>query len=119
MLRYVVNGKRKQEALGWASQGWTVSKAQAELVRLKEAARTGKGPITLADKRKEAETERQAEAERQARLAAEGLTFGEYWEQFYFPQAKQDKTPRSWKREDQFFSPMAWPRPCRPALERY
>lgn len=103
VLRYTVNGQRKQEALGWASEGWTVAGAQEELVRLKKAARTGQGPATMAESRQEATSQRKAEEERQARLNADGLTFGDFWKETYYPQAQQDKTPRSWKREDQFY----------------
>jgi len=30
-IYYYVNGKRKDEGLGWASKGWTAEKANAEL----------------------------------------------------------------------------------------
>lgn len=61
MLRYTVDGKQRSEGLGWATQGWTLAKAQAELFKLKEAARTGEGPATLAEKREQARRAREAE----------------------------------------------------------
>ena len=39
VLRYIVDGVRRQEALGWASEGVTLEKARIELSRLKEANR--------------------------------------------------------------------------------
>ncbi|MEI6261232.1 MAG: site-specific integrase [Deltaproteobacteria bacterium] len=64
-IRYRVGGKEKEESLGWASQGWTVTKASETLAELKRNARTGEGEKTLSDKRaaadaakKAAETER-------------------------------------------------------------
>jgi hypothetical protein len=60
-LRFSVSGKQVEEALGWASEGWTVASAQEELIRLRHAKRTGRGPATL---REEAEANRRAERAR-------------------------------------------------------
>src|SRR6266478_9912739 len=68
-LRFSVDGRQVEEALGWASEGWTVARAQEELSRLRKAKRTGEGPATLRD---EAEAKRRAEqrrAEEEAALA--------------------------------------------------
>ena len=64
VLRFTVDGQKKQEALGWASEGWTLAKARAELAKLKEAARTGNGPATLQEKRAQAKATREAERAR-------------------------------------------------------
>jgi hypothetical protein len=48
-IRYRVNGKRREEGLGWATQGWTLQRAALELAKLKEAHRTGEGARTLED----------------------------------------------------------------------
>lgn len=64
VLRFTVYGKRKQEALGWSSEGWTLAKARAELAQLKEAARTGLGEVTLREKRAKARAAREAECEK-------------------------------------------------------
>ena len=45
VIRYQMNGVRIEEALGWASEGWSVEKANTELGKLKEAARLGDGAI--------------------------------------------------------------------------
>ena len=34
-IRYQANGKRQEEALGWATGGWTAEKANARLAELK------------------------------------------------------------------------------------
>src|SRR5436305_991964 len=60
-LRFTVEGRQVEEALGWASEGWTVARAQEELSRLRMAKRTGAGPATL---RQEAEANRRAEQQR-------------------------------------------------------
>ncbi|HOI75823.1 MAG TPA: site-specific integrase [Syntrophales bacterium] len=103
-IRYQAKGQRKEEGLGWATEDWTLEKAALELARLKEAARKGDGPVRLSEARELAERERQeAEAERE-RKAREAVTFGEYFNRVYKPQAEADKKPESYKREDQLFT---------------
>jgi integrase len=65
-LRFTADGHQVEEALGWASEGWTVELAQEKLSGLRKAKRTGEGPLTL---RGEAEAKRRAEQE-QAKLTA-------------------------------------------------
>ena len=77
VIRHSVNGKQIDESLGWASSGWTVTRAQAELSRLQEAKRTGKGPVTLREeaqasrRAEELRTEQEAAAERRQKVVAE------------------------------------------------
>ena len=56
-IRYQKDGRRVEEALGWASEGMTATKAAGILAELKEAARTGKAGATLKEKRKKARSE--------------------------------------------------------------
>lgn len=70
-------GKRALEALGWASDGWTVDKAVALLRELKENIRLGRRPQSLKERREMAEAAR-LEAERTAaRAKLKSITFGE------------------------------------------
>src|SRR5258707_346572 len=39
-LRFSVDGRQIEEALGWASAGWTLARAQEELGKIREAKRT-------------------------------------------------------------------------------
>lgn len=103
VLRFTVDGQKRQEALGWASEGWTLVKAQAELSRLKEAARVGIGPVTLAEARQVAETKRQAEAEARAREERDALTFSKVFLDSYFPHTKLGKSRQSCRREEELF----------------
>src|SRR5215831_16229447 len=66
-LRFSTDGKQVEEALGWASEGLTVAKAQERLIELKRAQRPGQGPKTL---REAAHASRKAEQERIEREAA-------------------------------------------------
>src|SRR5512139_4259874 len=64
-IRYKVNGKPKEEALGWASEGWNAEKAHIERSGLRKAHNLGEGPQTLREKRSlENEKREQAEAEK-------------------------------------------------------
>ncbi|KAF0234226.1 MAG: integrase family [Desulfovibrionaceae bacterium] len=102
LIRYKLDGKDREEGLGWASEGVTEAKASARLSELKEAQRTGQGHRTLAAKR-EAQRERE-EAERLEREEATRamLTFGQLWPR-YFTQAQADKSPKSCEKEEQCF----------------
>lgn len=44
-IRYKLDGKDKEEAIGWASEGWTAEKAYAQLSRIRENIRTGKAYV--------------------------------------------------------------------------
>jgi integrase len=81
-LRLSVNGRQVEEALGWASEGWTVARAQEELIRLRQAKRTGKGPATL---REEAKANRRAEQQRTEEEAAQARrekTVADLWDRY-------------------------------------
>lgn len=85
VLRFTVDGKPVQEALGWASEGMTLAKARIELARLKEAKRTGEGARSLRERREE-EAQKRLKLEAQAREdKAALLTLAEYWESSYWP----------------------------------
>ena len=89
-IRYRVGGQRHEEALGWASQGWTAAKAAQTLAKLQEAARTGEGATSLAEKRKQAEAKRQAEVEARAIEERENITLAQVWGK-YMPVAQANK----------------------------
>jgi len=60
-IRYKLAGKDKEEGLGWASDGWTASKAYDRLKELKENRKIGHGPQTLKEKRELLQDKRKAE----------------------------------------------------------
>lgn len=95
-IRYQLDGKRREEGLGWASEGWTAEKAFKERAELKEAHKTGKGEKTLADKRAAARDRKEARAREQ-------ITFQQFFNDTYYPQAQADKDPQSFKRENGLF----------------
>jgi integrase len=81
-LRLSVDGRQIEEALGWASQGWTVALAQEELTRLRKAKRTGEGPATLRDEAKANRRAAQRRAEEDAALARRQKTVADLWDRY-------------------------------------
>lgn len=94
-----VDGKLKEEGLGWASEGWTPEKASLELARLKSARVTGQGPSTLGEERRLKRQEAEARRAQEQRDRLKRLTFAEPWA-FYFPDAQENKTKGSCQREE-------------------
>jgi integrase len=97
-IRFKINGRLVEEALGWASEGWNATKAVIEREKLRQAHRTGEGPATLAEKRQRAEDKRQDRAAENERQRLESMTFSKFMEKDYLPWAKANK--KHW-RDDQ------------------
>jgi integrase len=96
-VRYQKDGKRQEEGLGWASEGWSAQRAFEKLAELK------KSGTTLTEQREAARAEKlQArQAEEQARL--EALTFSEFFTGQYLPQTEHDKKAKTARTEEQLF----------------
>jgi integrase len=110
-LRFSVDGRQVEEALGWASEGWTVARAQEELSRLRKAKRTGEGPTTL---RKEAEANRRAEqqrAEKEAALARRQKTVADLWDRYIKEVVAIENKPRTAAEKARM-----WERRIKPAI---
>lgn len=109
VIRYQIDGRRQEEALGWASKGMTLSRARLELAKLKESARTGMGETSLRDKRKAAVLAREA-AERAQRVTDNAaVTFADFWQSTYWPGIQHMKTRASLLTESGLFK--NWIRP--------
>jgi hypothetical protein len=81
-LRRSVNGRQVEEKLGWASEGWTLAQAQEELIRLRNADRTGKGPATLREEREANRRAEQQRAEEEAAQARRQKTVADLWDRY-------------------------------------
>ena len=103
-IRYKLNGKDKEEGLGWASEDWTAVKAYDRLKELKENRKKGEGPQTLAEKREIENERREREQAKRVREEKEAITFDDFFTDTYLPQAKADKKPRSVTREEGLYS---------------
>lgn len=101
-IRYRIDGKQKEEGLGWASEGWTEKKAAAILAELKVNKTNGTGPLSLKEKR-ELERERRTEEVRQKEENRKtNITFSEIFTNYYLPVSMTNKrNEQSWKREEQ------------------
>ena len=97
-IYYQLNGKRKEEGLGWASKGWTAKKANLVLAELQHAQATGEGEATLKEKR----TAKRKKTELKALTKKQTITFGEYFEKAYFP-LQNTKAETTVAQEDAHF----------------
>jgi integrase len=90
---YKLNGKTKEEGLGWASEGWTAQQASIQLSQLRKAQTTGEGAPTLRDQRENAEKAKEEEATKKAQEKLNRITLNEVAPQ-YLDWAKRNK--KSW-----------------------
>lgn len=96
-IRYTVDGKQKEEGLGWASEGMTEEKASYERGKLIEARRKGEGPRTLTEKRV-------IQKVAQALQKAEGMTLSEFWNTDYLHSLKSRCQESSWEKEVEHYT---------------
>lgn len=83
---YKLDGKTREEGIGWASEGVKPAECAELLAKLKKQRKEGSGPRTLAEAREtQRRTEEQrlkAEAHAKALAAREGITFDELFQQY-------------------------------------
>lgn len=73
IIMYQLHGKKKLEAIGWGSHGWTLQKANEILCKLKQNIKLGKHPQTLKEMR-EMNEKAQKECETEIELNLNELT---------------------------------------------
>jgi integrase len=100
-IRFQAEGKRREEGLGWSSEGWSASKAAQTLAELKKAATTGEGATSLAEKRKQAEARREQERQEEEARARDNITFASYFANDYLPLARVTKKPESIRKTEE------------------
>jgi integrase len=98
-IRYYVNGRQREEGVGWASEGWNAEKAYALLGDIRAGLRTGEGPQSLAEKREQANHAKAARDAEKARESHANMTLEEFFHAVYIPRAKREK--RSWLIDEQ------------------
>ncbi|MBU4526537.1 MAG: site-specific integrase [Desulfomicrobium sp.] len=96
VIRYTVNGKTVQEALGWVTQGGSIERAADILGALKQNHRTGIGPQSLAEMRA------MAKAEREKNKAAHAVpsTLGDLFKKYI---GWAEKNKKSWKSDREIY----------------
>jgi len=103
IIRYKLNGKDKEEGLGWASQGMTAAKAYDALKEIKENIKRGQGPQSLAEKREVLLEQKEAEQIAKEKKKREGITVHDYFYDTYHPDAKINKKESSYAHEETHF----------------
>ena len=119
-IYYNIHGKRKEEGLGWATQGWSAKKANEVLAQLKRNQRKGEGPQTLAEMKAEAQAKRAAEERKKQELEKRQITLTQFFEKHYLPIAKTNKKASTVKAEVILFN--RWLQPIlghKPLVEIY
>ena len=96
ILRYTINGTRHEEGFGWESEGYTETKAAAEIETIRENIKKGVGYTSLKEKKAGAT---QAIQDKEN----ENTTFADFYN--LYEQAQHGtKTPKGIKCERQYFS---------------
>lgn len=86
-IRFTRQGRDVEEGLGWSSEGWTLRKASALRDTLRNAAKMGSGPTTLA----EAREEREQAAKAAAVAADKSRSYQALATTYYIPWATREK----------------------------
>jgi len=102
-IRYQKDGRRCEEGLGWASEGWTAQKSALKLAELKQAAVTGEGPKRLREKREIEERRREEEKATREQEHLDAITFSQYFHDTYMSYARANKTANSCTTEEGLF----------------
>lgn len=95
LVRWSRSGKVVSEALGWASEGWTINKASGAMGELQQNYKRGIKPGTFAEARALEEQRQQTEAVEHAKAQAGRLTFRQFFDDHYVPKAQKRK--RTWR----------------------
>lgn len=83
-IRYQAGGKRYENTLGWASEGWTETAAALELEKLKKAYKIGEGEVSLSEKRRKAEVHRRAQEEARKEEERRHVCVDAFWREHYW-----------------------------------
>lgn len=102
---------RVEESLGWASQTEMTEERAARIrSELIEAQKLGlEKPLTLKEKRESEQTRRAAEQTVKEEQEKVSLTFSDIFNEYYYPQARLEKSKAAYEREEQLFRLWAEP----------
>ncbi len=90
-IRYKLDGKDKEESVGWSSEGITAEKASQLLSIIRENIRQGKGPQSIKELREENIETAEREAKEKEEAHNKSITFNDFWESTYLPHAESYK----------------------------
>ena len=101
-IRYKLNGRDKEEKIGWTSQGITAQIANARLSEIKENQRTGHGARSLKEQRDLLKTKRKKERADQEQHKKDNISFTSFFNDVYCP-AQINKKSSSLESELSYF----------------
>ena len=90
-IRYKVDGKDREEGVGWASEGKTPEKAYDILRLIKDNIRNGTGPQSYEELRAENRASDIRKKVQEEEEEKRRITFGTFFEETYFPKAESYK----------------------------
>jgi len=102
-IRFRIDGVLKEEALGWASEGWSAERAAEELGRLKANKRLGVGPKRLQEAREIGRVQERDRKLAEAKASRKAVTFAAFFREHYEPLALANKKAETFRREDSLF----------------
>lgn len=102
-IRYQRDKRRREEGLGWSSEGWTAEKASNELAALKKAHTLGEGPVRLLEKRELSEKNKAAQKAHRQQEERENITFADFFKNTYYPISQTNKKTESYRKEKEHF----------------
>ncbi len=88
VLRYKLNGKTKEEAFGWESEGFTEKDAYDILCTIKQNIKTGNGYFSLKEKRETELAQRKKESEK-------NMTLDSFFINYYIPNHLNNKNEKT------------------------
>lgn len=91
-VRYGINKIKTEQGLGWASEGWTEKKAFDLVCQLKQNAKSGTGPVTI------------AEMQKQKTEGFEAPTLSDFVSKKYLPSCAQTKKSHTNKNEGYYIN---------------
>jgi integrase len=115
-IRFRVDKKLHEYGIGWMSDGIPEATRKEEpelgfqdyclklLRQYKGNVKTGEGAKSPKERRSIEETEKAVEAAEQERIQEESVTVAEYCKDTYFPDAKLNKAPNTYRVEDLLFT---------------
>lgn len=103
-VRYKLNGKDKEEVVGWGSEGVTAERAFTVLSTIRENIRTGTGPCSMAEIRQTNQHRKEEEIKARRRKEKESITFSDFWDAEYLPAAELIKKPTTMESEKGLYS---------------
>ena len=106
-----IDGRRVEEALGWASDGWTLKRAQEELGKLRIAKRTGDGPAALREQAEAKPRAARQKAEEEAARTRGQKTVADLWDRYSKEVVSVANKPRTAGEKTRM-----WERRIKPAL---